>query len=65
MATATTLVANHSPTVTTQEKLLASCPCLNVKLHLANVPEDGASLSGKELKLGLAGVSVVRQWTLS
>ncbi|KAG0267496.1 hypothetical protein BG011_004530 [Mortierella polycephala] len=45
-------------TVTAQEKLLATCPCLNVKLHLANEQEQGVSLAGKELKLGLAGVSV-------
>ncbi|KAF9192493.1 hypothetical protein BGZ49_003419, partial [Haplosporangium sp. Z 27] len=45
-------------TVTPQHKLLVTCPCLNVKLHLAAEPEKGTSLAGKELKLGLAGVSV-------
>ncbi|KAG0010432.1 hypothetical protein BGZ80_001481, partial [Entomortierella chlamydospora] len=45
-------------TVTPQHKLLATCPCLNVKLHLAAEPEQGTPLAGKELKLGLAGVSV-------
>ncbi|KAF9906917.1 hypothetical protein EC991_011480 [Linnemannia zychae] len=64
MATATASAANNSPppaptlAVTAQAKLLAACPCLNVKLHLANAPEEGSSLAGKELKLGLAGVSV-------
>ncbi|KAF9906935.1 hypothetical protein BX616_000579 [Lobosporangium transversale] len=45
-------------TVTAQHKLLAACPCLNVKLHLAAEPEHDTILTGKELKLGLAGVSV-------
>ncbi|KAG0201914.1 hypothetical protein BGX28_005403 [Mortierella sp. GBA30] len=45
-------------TVTFQYRLLAACPCLNIKLHLATEPEKDASLSGKEVKLGLAGVSV-------
>ncbi|KAG0281961.1 hypothetical protein BGZ95_000026 [Linnemannia exigua] len=63
MATATTSAANNSPlppslAVTAQGKLLAACPCLNVKLHLATVPEENSYLAGKELKLGLAGVSV-------
>ncbi|KAG0361970.1 hypothetical protein BG005_006995 [Podila minutissima] len=42
--------------VTAPEKLLAACPCLNVKLHLAEPSES--SISGTETKLGLAGVSV-------
>ncbi|KAF8947803.1 hypothetical protein BGZ47_007867 [Haplosporangium gracile] len=62
MATATTSAANPQPppppTVTAQDRLLAACPCLNVKLHLATVPEEHSSLAGKELQLGLAGVSV-------
>ncbi|KAF9151550.1 hypothetical protein BG015_006520 [Linnemannia schmuckeri] len=62
MATATTSAANPlpppPPTVTAQDRLLAACPCLNVKLHLATVPEEHSSLAGKELQLGLAGVSV-------
>ncbi|KAG9070994.1 hypothetical protein KI688_008537 [Linnemannia hyalina] len=63
MATATTSTAAnpHSPpppTVTAQDRLLAACPCLNVKLHIATAPEEHSSLAGKELKLGLAGVSV-------
>ncbi|KAF9434530.1 hypothetical protein BGZ76_007858 [Entomortierella beljakovae] len=45
-------------TVTPQQKLLATCPCLNVKLHLATEPGKGVILVGKELKLGIAGVSV-------
>ncbi|KAF9286870.1 hypothetical protein BGZ68_002484 [Mortierella alpina] len=44
--------------VAAHDKLLAACPCLNIKLHLATEPEDNATLSGKETKLGLAGVSV-------
>ncbi|KAI1314742.1 hypothetical protein EDD11_001756 [Mortierella claussenii] len=44
--------------VTSSHKLLAACPCLNVKLHLATEPDQTISLAGKELKLGLAGVSV-------
>ncbi|KAF9106227.1 hypothetical protein BGX29_010100 [Mortierella sp. GBA35] len=58
MATATTSTANLPLTVTAQDKLLAACPCLNVKLHLATAPDENSSLAGKELKLGLAGVSV-------
>ncbi|KAF9551615.1 hypothetical protein EC957_006508 [Mortierella hygrophila] len=63
MATATTSTAAnpHSPPppiVTAQDRLLAACPCLNVKLHIATAPEEHSSLAGKELKLGLAGVSV-------
>lgn len=65
MATATTSTATNPhppplPTVTTQDRLLAACPCLNVKLHLATALEEHSFLAGKELKLGLAGVSVVR-----
>lgn len=64
MATATTSAANPQPppllTVTAQDRLLAACPCLNVKLHLATAPEENSSLAGMELKLGLAGVFVVR-----
>jgi hypothetical protein len=65
MATAITSAAINSPlpstlAVTAQANLLAACPCLNVKLHLATAPEETSSLKGKELKLGLAGVSVVR-----
>ncbi|KAF9183762.1 hypothetical protein BGZ51_003824 [Haplosporangium sp. Z 767] len=55
---ANTASAAANMTVTAQEKLLATCPCLNVKLHLANEQKQGVSLAGKELKLGLAGVSV-------
>ncbi|KAK5816039.1 hypothetical protein F5H01DRAFT_199513 [Linnemannia elongata] len=63
MATATTSATANPhppppPTVTAQNRLLAACPCLNVKLHLATAPEEHSSLAGKELKLGLAGVSV-------
>ncbi|KAG0298548.1 hypothetical protein BGZ96_010594 [Linnemannia gamsii] len=62
MATATTSAANPQLppplTVTAQDRLLATCPCLNVKLHLATAPEDNSSLAGKEFKLGLAGVFV-------
>ncbi|KAF9144450.1 hypothetical protein BGX30_012769 [Mortierella sp. GBA39] len=63
MATATTSTAANPhppplPTVTAQDRLLAACPCLNVKLHIATAPEEQSSLAGKELKLGLAGVSV-------
>ncbi|KAF9933614.1 hypothetical protein FBU30_005053 [Linnemannia zychae] len=43
---------------TVQDNLLVACPCLNVKLHLASAPEETSILEGKELKLGLAGVSV-------
>ena len=46
--------------VTAHDRLLAACPCLNIKLHLASEPEENATVSGKETKLGLAGVSVVR-----
>ncbi|KAF9584448.1 hypothetical protein BGW38_006422 [Lunasporangiospora selenospora] len=41
-----------------QDRLLLACPCLNVKLHVAKEPEAGSSPIGKELQLGLAGVSV-------
>ncbi|KAF9964762.1 hypothetical protein BGZ70_005969 [Mortierella alpina] len=44
--------------ITAHERLLAACPCLNIKLHLATEPGANATLSGKETKLGLAGVSV-------
>ncbi|KAF9990911.1 hypothetical protein BGZ75_008080 [Mortierella antarctica] len=43
---------------TAHDSLLAACPCLNIKLHLATAPEANATLAGKETKLGLAGVSV-------
>ncbi|KAG0034965.1 hypothetical protein BGZ81_001914 [Podila clonocystis] len=60
MASPTGLVPSTNSvnmTVTAPEKLLAACPCLNVKLHLAE--PSGPSISGTETKLGLAGVSVV------
>ncbi|KAG0089613.1 hypothetical protein BGZ92_004492 [Podila epicladia] len=60
MASPTGLVPSASSsgnmTVTAPEKLLAACPCLNVKLHLAE--PSGSLISGIETKLGLAGVSV-------
>ncbi|KAF9571850.1 hypothetical protein EC968_010578 [Mortierella alpina] len=42
----------------TAHGLLAACPCLNIKLHLATEPEANTTLAGKETQLGLAGVSV-------
>ncbi|KAG0040247.1 hypothetical protein BGZ82_004251 [Podila clonocystis] len=59
MASPTGLVPSTNSvnmTVTAPEKLLAACPCLNVKLHLAE--PSGPYISGTETKLGLAGVSV-------
>jgi len=45
-------------------RLLLACPCLNVKMHLAAEPsEELQAIAGKEVQLGLAGVSVVRKRT--
>ncbi|KAF9414762.1 hypothetical protein BGZ94_000288 [Podila epigama] len=40
------------------QHLFVACPCLNVKLHLANEPTEASQLVGQDTKLGLAGVSV-------
>ncbi|KAG0330853.1 hypothetical protein BG000_011402, partial [Podila horticola] len=60
MASPTGLVSSTSSSanmaVTAPEIFLAVCPCLNVKLHLAE--PSRSSINGTETKLGLAGVSV-------
>ncbi|KAG0341084.1 hypothetical protein BG004_006160 [Podila humilis] len=55
---ASPVLGHASGGISAPPRLLATCPCLNVKLHLAKEPSPETPLIATETQLGLAGVSV-------